>query len=119
MNNQNEGNSLKMVLDFIKRIPNFVKIGCTTSCLPFLGCFVVVFAIIMIIVAITGMVYEWTASVSDGNATLGETLSNFFDGNGWLTDEEYRDEQERKYYQKLADVYEKYKHSIILRLIQH
>lgn len=108
MNNQNEGNSLKMVLDFIKRIPNFVKIGCTTSCLPFLGCFVVVFAIIMIIVAITGMVYEWTASVSDGSATLGETLSNFFDGNGWLTDEEYRDEQERKYYQKLADVYEKY-----------
>lgn len=108
MNNQNEGNSLKMVLDFIKRIPNFVKIGCTTSCLPFLGCFVVVFAIIMIIVAITGMVYEWTASVSDGSATLGETLSNFFDGNGWLTDEEYRDEQEQKYYQKLADVYEKY-----------
>lgn len=108
MNNKNEGNSLKMVLDFIKRIPNFVKLGCTTSCLPFVGCFVVVFAIIMIVIAITGMVYEWSASVSEGTATLGETLGNFFDGNGWLTDEEYRNEQEQKYYQKLADVYEKY-----------
>lgn len=108
MNNKNEGNSLKMVLDVIKRIPTFAKIGCTTSCLPFLGCFAVAFVIIMLVVAITGMVFEWTSSISDGAATLGETLGNFFDGNGWLTDEEYRDEQERKYYQKLADAYEKY-----------
>lgn len=108
MNNKNEGNSLKMILDYIKKIPSFVKLGCTTSCLPFLGCFAIVLAILFVIISITGMVFEWTVSISDGSGTLSETLGNFFDGNGWLTDEEYRDEQERKYYQKLADVYEKY-----------
>ena len=108
MKNPNENNTLKMVLDFIKKIPTFVKIGCTTSCLPFAGCFVLIIFIAVIVLAITGNVFEWMSDIADGAATLGETLGNFFDGNGWLTDKEYRDEQERKYYQKLADAYDKY-----------
>lgn len=108
MNNQNEGNSLKMILDFIKRIPKVVKFGFTTSCLPFLGCFAIVLLIIVLLLSITGSVFEWVGSVADGSGSLGESLVNFFDGNGWQTDKEYRDEQEKKYYEKLVDAYEKY-----------
>ena len=105
MNNQNEGNSLKMILDFIKRIPKVVKFGFTTSCLPFLGCFAIVLLIIVLLLSITGSVFEWVGSVADGSGSLGESLVNFFDGNGWQTDKEYRDEQEKKYYEKLVDAY--------------
>lgn len=109
MKNQDENNNtLLMLIHKIKKIPSFAKIGCTTSCLPVVGCLVLVLVIVMIVVSITGMVFEWTTKISDGSKTLNETLDNFFDGNGWLTDKEYRDEQEKKYYKKLADTYEKY-----------
>ena len=108
MNNQENNNSLLMIINKVKRIPQFVKIGITTTCLPYVGCFALIVLIIIIVLSITGGVFEWMEDISDGSATLSETLDNFFDGNGWLTDKEYRAEQEKKYYQKLADTYEKY-----------
>lgn len=108
MNNPNEGNSLKMILDYIKRIPKVIKFGFTTSCLPFLGCFAIVLVVIILILAITSNVFEWVGSITEESGSLGEILANFFDGNGWQTDKEYRYEQEKKYYEKLSAAYEKY-----------
>lgn len=105
---QDKNNSLQSILAAIKKVPAFIKIGFTTTCLPYLGCFILILVIAVLLLSITGGVFEWMDGISDGAATLGETLGNFFDGNGWLTDEEYRDEQERKYYQKLSDAYDKY-----------
>ena len=59
MNNQENNNSLLMIINMVKRIPQFVKIGITTTCLPYVGCFALIVLIIVMVLSITGGVFEW------------------------------------------------------------
>lgn len=103
-NNENHNNNVDLMMKLIamiKKIPPFVY--------PILGYIALTVAIIVgvliLILAATGVAEGLADDVGD----FGEKLGNLFTFKGWNSDYEIVQEQEKKYYEKLDEIKEKYK----------
>lgn len=113
-NNQNDHNSsdtFTRIAAAIRKIPPWLM-GFLASSLPIIlmivGGMVV---IIFVMAASTGIVSELSDSIKEGFSSFGDKLVNFWNFGDFTPSDELAAQYEEEYYQKLADVSEKYSKS--------